>query len=1640
MGSVSAQAQCTINMSGADLQTMDGFGAFSAWSGPIPSEQGPVLFGTGNGQLGMSLFRVYIDENRNWGEATSNTKLAHSYGVKVLGSSWTPPIPMKNNQSLIGGSLLRSAYSAFATHLADAAQAINFDYVSPQNEPDYLPDTYGGCGWSGADLETWCQNNAPTVGKPIVVGESFNGDTALCDSTLNNSQAANNVSVVGVHLYGATPVVHQNALNRGKRVWMTEHCLENNDFNAAIETAREISDCMNCNYSAYIWWWINAQRPTSLIDGNKIDTRGAMFGQFSRFIRPGSVRVGATYSPQSGVFITAYRVNGGCTIVVLNQNTSPVNQQFNIQNSSVDKLKGFQTSVNQSMVDIGMFNVTGGSFSTTLPEQSLTTFVQSTVPSIAYQPQNSSALLGADAKFSVTAAGLDLKYQWYFNETTALAGANGPVLTLTGEQASRVGAYSVVVSNSTGSVTSSAAYLTICPLVWSKPVTISSTTDISTSGTLLYAYNCSGSNGTVNGVSFTGVDSAITWGTGVTLSGYDARLTSGFADGSTAPLGSLDAGYRKILRGGAFKWASGEASVTLNSLVAGHQYQVQMWVNDSRSGSSAFRTQTAKGANAMSVAFNNTQAEGGLGQYVIGSFTATGNSQTFMLSGGGTTPQINAIQVRDVSESGAIVWGVPTTVSDEMDISTTGSLLYAYNNSGSSAAVNGVDFQGVNSANAWGADVTLSGFNASLTSAFAGESTAPWSNLGAQYRQILQGGAFNWASGAATVTLNNLTPGRKYGVQVWVNDSRSGGAATRTETFAGNNFVTAAFNTTQAQDGVGQHTLGSFTATAANQSFTINGGTNPPQINAIQLRDITEAFATSLPVTNGLVLRMDASQVTCTDGGQVDAWADTSGSANHAIRLGGSSNGYPKYVATGTNGLPVIRFNSGSAVGDGFRIPRISNIRTVFWVMKENAGVEAGRFLLGDESVYQFHRGNPNGALWSSVYADAKVKNGTTKLMGNVIDGTLEPMPSERFQLVSLTTTGDVQANQICQDRTANGSWQGDIAEILIYNRALTSVEEGEIGSYLATKYALPTVYAGSKVPAVPSGVSAALTSPTAVTVSWFAVSSAVSYNIWCKPSAGGVERVFTGVATSPYSVTGLVPGISYDFKVAAINTIGTSAYSSVSTTISPNDNSASTGVTAWGADRVDTFAIGADKNLYWKFWDGSAWSQYNSLNATASAGVAATHWGPNRLDVFYTGNSGSMKHKWYTGGWAAAEQDLGGVLVGAPAATAWGPNRIDVFCRGTDNKLYWNYFNGEWSSWLSGDIGAYTYSSPVVVNWGVDRLHVFYTGIDGSVRHKWYNGNWSYEENLGGKIIGGPSAVAWNNSRIDLLVRGLDNQLYWKFWNGSSWSGFNALGVFAFSDPAVTSRGSDAFDIFYRGSNGVMKQKSYYLGNWSPEYDFGLPAGNQMAARPSKLSAASRSASVASRSAVVSSKSSALPLPWAPGNIGSSQLSGTSSYNAGTIVQSGSGALGSTSDKLNFSYQTLSGDGEIIAKISILQDTGTLSGVGVMIRETLATNSKHVFMGISGSNTYTTANRVTTSGITTTGTAGTGTVPNTWVKLVRVGNVITASKSPDGKIWKTVGSTTVTMAENSYIGLAVSSGSDGVLNNSQFTNLSVTP
>jgi uncharacterized repeat protein (TIGR03803 family) len=96
------------------------------------------------------------------------------------------------------------------------------------------------------------------------------------------------------------------------------------------------------------------------------------------------------------------------------------------------------------------------------------------LPTISGQPQNLNRTNGDSASFTVTASTVAgaLTYQWYFNTNTLLAGQTGSTLMLSGVTNGNAGAYTVVVANGGGSVTSSPAVLTVVfplPVITAQP-------------------------------------------------------------------------------------------------------------------------------------------------------------------------------------------------------------------------------------------------------------------------------------------------------------------------------------------------------------------------------------------------------------------------------------------------------------------------------------------------------------------------------------------------------------------------------------------------------------------------------------------------------------------------------------------------------------------------------------------------------------------------------------------------------------------------------------------------------------------------------------------------------------------------------------------------------------------------------------------------------------------------------------------------------------------------------------------------------------------------------------------------------------------------------------------------------------------
>ena len=203
-----------------------------------------------------------------------------------------------------------------------------------------------------------------------------------------------------------------------------------------------------------------------------------------------------------------------------------------------------------------------------------------------------------------------------------------------------------------------------------------------------------------------------------------------------------------------------------------------------------------------------------------------------------------SISVQSGIASSNILWGAPATIADDTDVITNGGLLYAYNDANTATSVNGGAFAAGNSQSAFGSNVSMSGNTSFSPTAFGSGTGSPWSGLSSAYQTTLKGGAYTANNGTQTVTLKNLMAGHPYLVQIWVNDNRAL-ASNRTETVtsSGGNTVTLDYNNTGTNGGVGQYTIGTFTANATNQTFTLAGvlpaGGNSAQLNAIQVRDLS---------------------------------------------------------------------------------------------------------------------------------------------------------------------------------------------------------------------------------------------------------------------------------------------------------------------------------------------------------------------------------------------------------------------------------------------------------------------------------------------------------------------------------------------------------------------------------------------------------------------------------------------------------------------------------------------------------------------------------------------------------------------------------------------------------------------------------
>lgn len=391
-----AASLCTINTS-KTYQTIRGFGGINLpeWVGSdMSSAQVQKAFGNGDDELGLTILRIYVsDDSNSWSRAVPTALAAQKLGATVFATPWNPPASMRNtvNGGVAGGKyqLRKDKWADYAKHLNSyvkfmESKGVNLYSVSVQNEPDYAADwTY----WSASDLASFIAQ----YGKQVTSGtkaklmspESFQYRKDIYNAILNNSAAYNNTDLFGTHFYGTqrSQMDFPALENSGKEIWMTEVYVPNSEANSnerwpeAIKVSENIHNGLVVgNLNAYVWWYIR-RNYSPMNENGTISKRGYCMAQYSKFVRPGDVRVDATEQPATNVLVSAYKNNKNqVTIVAVNNSDDGYAQQFSV-GMNISDVDRWRTTSSENLAKTENLEYSGDSFWAQLPARSVSTFV-----------------------------------------------------------------------------------------------------------------------------------------------------------------------------------------------------------------------------------------------------------------------------------------------------------------------------------------------------------------------------------------------------------------------------------------------------------------------------------------------------------------------------------------------------------------------------------------------------------------------------------------------------------------------------------------------------------------------------------------------------------------------------------------------------------------------------------------------------------------------------------------------------------------------------------------------------------------------------------------------------------------------------------------------------------------------------------------------------------------------------------------------------------------------------------------------------------------------------------------------------------------------------------------------------------------
>jgi O-glycosyl hydrolase len=360
----------------------------------------------------VSLSSIGSDSGQLW----LSQAIRADYGVRdVFADAWSAPAYMKTNDSTDNGGTLcgvpgatcstgdwRQAYANYLVQYArDYAQAgIPLSYIGFENEANLAP-SYPGMVMTPeqtadfADVlgSTLARSGLPT-GLECCATEGWDYAAQYASAIEADPVASAYVRLFTSHGYTEAP--DSPLPGWDKPVWETEWSTFQ-PWDAAWDdgtTASGFTWAQNiytgltaAHLNAFLYWWgssspsFNGDNESLIqINGSTVAASGRLwaFANYSRFIRPGAVRVGAT-AKDANLELTAFRNrDGSIAIVVLNTSASADPVSFALRHLGIRGYAHATPYLTDSASDtaaLAPIPVRAGTLRTTLPPRSLVTFV-----------------------------------------------------------------------------------------------------------------------------------------------------------------------------------------------------------------------------------------------------------------------------------------------------------------------------------------------------------------------------------------------------------------------------------------------------------------------------------------------------------------------------------------------------------------------------------------------------------------------------------------------------------------------------------------------------------------------------------------------------------------------------------------------------------------------------------------------------------------------------------------------------------------------------------------------------------------------------------------------------------------------------------------------------------------------------------------------------------------------------------------------------------------------------------------------------------------------------------------------------------------------------------------------------------------